>query len=1041
MAEYPSIVLTNAGLDMIAESQAGQNLIFTKLKIGDGLLGEGESISALTALKSPKLDIPIQGFLNQGNGQVRLRFLVDNSGVPANQGFFMREVGIYAKIGESGTEKLYAYTNGGNKVDWIPDKNTPIDAQIFDIFVLIGNASNVTVVIDGSVTYATVDDLNAHKTTTPLDHPDGSVTDAKIGNRTITDTTAATAGPGALTNLLSKLGYMIKNITGKSNWYTLPAVTLEAINNLIVSTASAGKLLKLDANGKLPADITGNAATATNATNHIAATTGAHAATAISCTATGNISATNVQDAIEELSNKPSGLNLWKPSQTYTIGDIAYSPTLPSYAYLECIQAGTTGSTEPIWPAVGDNVTDGTVEWVVRDIREVEVNKVMIAESTGYGVIKGLSVSAQNPPDMTVKVEGGTAHMPSGKRAVIATIKALAILSADPLLPRIDRIYVNSSGQVAYAQGTPAASPVAPALPSGSVKGYRVNVAAGVTSITNADLVDERETKLIEDNDITKNRPKMDVFAYLNQNYFTAGDTTSLAGQGIAVNESANELLISFSRQDNTNAVIQVYDLTTKEFKRQYTNLPYGHCSSLAYNPNTDTILIPKWDKDNSDYSLLKVKYSDMSLISSHSLGQKPALTAYFDNKYIIMDVENDGLTDDIKVYITDQQLNILHSFYIHRPDYVLNGHLQNWIQGIAVSDNSLVVSWTEVITVNSLSTGKKLREFIYPKATINYPNEEFEGMCVLGEDILLLTNQWGYTPPRYHIYKFNIKSNGNHTHLINDLQFVQQGTTLEVNKNYNGGTGDGTKTKPFTSILQALKTLNPLLIGDVTINVAPGDYSDEGGGLLLLKYYNRGFIRFVGASNKADAVNYKLPSLQLQGVHRVEFVGFNFNRPISSADVLARETNATFKYCIFDSINSGVKKNNIINAITSNIYLIDCDYSNAWAALYAIENASIYVSGSNNTGTNNTYDYAAISGNIFVQNNGFGANNIYLGSSMDTVGEVRFSKRTAAPTSGTWTKGCVIYNSAPAAGNYIGWICVTSGTPGTWKGFGLIQA
>lgn len=161
MAEYPGIVLTNAGLDMIAESQTGKSLIFTKIKIGDGLLGEGESISILTALKSPKLDIPIQGFLNQGNGQVRLRYLVDNSGVPVNQGFFAREVGVYAKLGETGTEKLYAYTNGGNKVDWISDKNTPMDAQIFDIFVLIGNASNVTINVS-SATYATLLDLKEH---------------------------------------------------------------------------------------------------------------------------------------------------------------------------------------------------------------------------------------------------------------------------------------------------------------------------------------------------------------------------------------------------------------------------------------------------------------------------------------------------------------------------------------------------------------------------------------------------------------------------------------------------------------------------------------------------------------------------------------------------------------------------------------------------------------------------------------------------------------------------------------------------------------
>lgn len=46
---------------------------------------------------------------------------------------------------------------------------------------------------------------------------------------------------------------------------------------------------------------TGNSVTSTNATNHISDTAGAHAATAISCTATGNIAATTVQAAIAEL--------------------------------------------------------------------------------------------------------------------------------------------------------------------------------------------------------------------------------------------------------------------------------------------------------------------------------------------------------------------------------------------------------------------------------------------------------------------------------------------------------------------------------------------------------------------------------------------------------------------------------------------------------------------------------------------------------------------------------------------------------------------
>lgn len=56
-------------------------------------------------------------------------------------------------------------------------------------------------------------------------------------------------------------------------------------------------------------------------------------------------------------------------STAYTTGDIAYSLTLPNYAYLECIQDGTTAATEPAWPAVGEEVTDGTVRWRVRDIK------------------------------------------------------------------------------------------------------------------------------------------------------------------------------------------------------------------------------------------------------------------------------------------------------------------------------------------------------------------------------------------------------------------------------------------------------------------------------------------------------------------------------------------------------------------------------------------------------------------------------------------------------------------------------------------------
>jgi hypothetical protein len=47
----------------------------------------------------------------------------------------------------------------------------------------------------------------------------------------------------------------------------------------------------------------------------------------------------------------------------------------------------------------------------------------------------------------------------------------------------------------------------------------------------------------------------------------------------------------------------------------------------------------------------------------------------------------------------------------------------------------------------------------------------------------------------------------------------------------------------------------------------------------------------------------------------------------------------------------------------------------------------------------------------------------------------------TAAPTTGTWAQGDIVYNTNPTAGGFFGFICVTAGTPGTWKTFAPISA
>ena len=45
----------------------------------------------------------------------------------------------------------------------------------------------------------------------------------------------------------------------------------------------------------------------------------------------------------------------------------------------------------------------------------------------------------------------------------------------------------------------------------------------------------------------------------------------------------------------------------------------------------------------------------------------------------------------------------------------------------------------------------------------------------------------------------------------------------------------------------------------------------------------------------------------------------------------------------------------------------------------------------------------------------------------------------STSPSTGSWRAGDVAYNTSPTSGGTIGWVCTTTGSPGTWKTFGTI--
>lgn len=150
--------VTKKGYNLLAESIATKKPItFTKVVVGDGD-DTGLDINTMKGVVSPKMELPIGNGEKGGDGEYVIQAVLSNKTL--EHSFFPKEVGLFAKCGD-GEEVLYSYSNGGNNVGLMPDKNTPINAEIYNIRTKIGNATNITFVTSDD-TYVTKGELTKH---------------------------------------------------------------------------------------------------------------------------------------------------------------------------------------------------------------------------------------------------------------------------------------------------------------------------------------------------------------------------------------------------------------------------------------------------------------------------------------------------------------------------------------------------------------------------------------------------------------------------------------------------------------------------------------------------------------------------------------------------------------------------------------------------------------------------------------------------------------------------------------------------------------
>jgi len=154
MGAFGGITLTNKGRNLLAKAQTGVEIKYTRFGIGDGQLG-GQSIVDLNALISQKQSLGIAKLKVQPGGKAVVGTVITNKNLTT--GFYFREVGIFAQDPTEG-EILFGYANCGPTAEYIPvGGGQDAIEKTFDIIIIIGNAPNVSAVLDSSLVWETPD--------------------------------------------------------------------------------------------------------------------------------------------------------------------------------------------------------------------------------------------------------------------------------------------------------------------------------------------------------------------------------------------------------------------------------------------------------------------------------------------------------------------------------------------------------------------------------------------------------------------------------------------------------------------------------------------------------------------------------------------------------------------------------------------------------------------------------------------------------------------------------------------------------------------
>lgn len=157
---YGVTYITTQGAILAAKTLQSKTLSFSKFSIGSGEIAEAsvDNIKALTGLVNPELNFDITKISRETDTQVTVRGLFKNT--DAEQGFYLKELGLFAIDPDTQEEILFAYVNYGEEAEYINNSITEKKEHYYDMIITVDNADNVSITVDPSTVYVNEQELN-----------------------------------------------------------------------------------------------------------------------------------------------------------------------------------------------------------------------------------------------------------------------------------------------------------------------------------------------------------------------------------------------------------------------------------------------------------------------------------------------------------------------------------------------------------------------------------------------------------------------------------------------------------------------------------------------------------------------------------------------------------------------------------------------------------------------------------------------------------------------------------------------------------------